>query len=188
MKKFLTMPLVLLTVVCSLVLVGCQSGPTAEELIREALTQELDELKNGANDEFIESMMESADGSFETLGIDEKTFAEAYLDGFDYAIGDIAVNDEGDHATAGVTLKVKSIKGIVESFQSAFEAKLADMDLAALSNEDELMKLGGELLMQATKDAEPKESDLELQYDLKDDTWTPNEDAFNAQVAMAMMA
>ena len=188
MKRLLAAPLVLLAVVCSLALAGCQGGPTAEELIRESLIQEFDELKGGVNDELLENMMKSADGSFETLGIDGKTFAGAYLNGFDYSIGDIAVNDGGDHATADVTVKAKSIKGIIKSFQSAFEAKLGEMDLTALSNEDELVKLGGELLMQATKDAELKESNIKLQYDLTGDTWTPDEDVFNAQIAKALMA
>ena len=187
MKNFLTRPLILLAVACSLVLVGCQSGPTAEELIRDSLTQEFDELKSGANDEFVESMMKSAGGSFETLGIDGKTFAEAYLNGFDYSIGDISVNEAGDHATVAATVKARSIKGIIRSFQNAFEAKLGEADPAELSNEDGLIKLGGELLMQAAKDAELKESNIKLQYDLKDDAWTPDEDVFDAQIAKALM-
>lgn len=187
MKKLFTMPLMVIALICATLLAGCQMGSNAEASIRASLTEKLDELKDGGSEDFVKSVLEGTDESFEQLGMDEAEFVKAYLEGFDYKIGDIEVNEDKGTATADVSLSVKSIRAILEDFQAKFGAELSDKSLLELSDEDELVQLGGDALMQAAEDAKTASRDISLQYDLVDGTWTPNKDVFNAQVTMALM-
>lgn len=97
-KKLLLAPLMAVLVACVVVLSGC-GGPSVEELITEDLTTQFDEVKNGGDD-FLSGLEEASGDEFEQLGIDPKEYAKTYLEGFDYKIGDMTVDEDKGVATA----------------------------------------------------------------------------------------
>ena len=149
MRKKFTVALMALFAACLLVLSGC-GGPSVEELIREDLTTQFDEVKSGEED-FIEGLEESAGDSFDQLGIDASAFAQAYLDGFDYSIDEIVVEDTT--ATATVTLKVKSMGDIVNEFNLQFADYMSTVDLSTIT-EDDLYAAAGQMMLDITNGAE----------------------------------
>ena len=62
---------------------------------------------------------------FEQLGIDPKEYAKSYLEGFDYKIGDVTVDEDKGTATAEVTITCKSMNQIVEDFATQYQEKVA---------------------------------------------------------------
>lgn len=107
-KKLLLAPLMAVLVACVVVLSGC-GGPSVEELITEDLTTQFDEVKNGGDD-FLSGLEEASGDEFEQLGIDPKEYAKTYLEGFDYKIGDVTVDEDKGVATAEVSITCKSMK------------------------------------------------------------------------------
>lgn len=157
-------------------LTGCQSGPSVEELIREDITTEFDSV-TAEDSDFIEGIVESAGDDFETLGIDPKEFASAFLDGFSYKIDGIDVDEENGTAVAKVTMTCKSMGDILTEFQTVFSEKANEIDLTT-ATQDDLYKMGGEVMMGSTENAEPKENELELGYSKDDEgAWNIDDDA-----------
>ena len=117
-KKLLLAPLMAVLVACVVVLSGC-GGPSIEEFITEDLTTQFDEVKNGGDD-FLSGLEEASGDEFEQLGIDPKEYAKTYLEGFDYEIGDVTVDEDKGVATAEVSITCKSMNKIVEDFSSVW--------------------------------------------------------------------
>lgn len=183
MKKKVLVPLAMIVVCCLAMLAGC--GPSTEDMIRNDLTSQFDDIKNDSSD-IADEVAESAGEDFATIGVDAKAFATAYLEGFDYAINDVTV--DGDTATADVTVTCKSLNSILNAFQTSFAAKLNSYDAESLPTEDELNQLAGQLLMEATEAAEPRETACSFTYTKDDDgTWEADESASSAMLN-AMMA
>ena len=136
-KKLLLAPLMAVLVACVVVLSGC-GGPSVEELITEDLTTQFDEVKNGGDD-FLAGLEEASGDEFEQLGIDPKEYAKSYLEGFDYKIGDVTVDEDKGTATAEVTITCKSMNQIVEDFSSQYQEKVAALD--TVPSDDELYKM-----------------------------------------------
>ena len=68
-------------------LAGC-GGKSDADVIRESLTQELDQVKN-LDDAFLSEVTASAEtGGLDQFGIDAKELMKAYFGGFDYRIDD----------------------------------------------------------------------------------------------------
>ena len=100
-KKMLLAPLMAAIALCVFALAGC-GGPSVESLITNDLTQQFDEIKNGGDD-FLSGLEKASGDDFKRLGIDTKKYAKSYLDGFDYKIGDVTVDEDKGTATAEVT-------------------------------------------------------------------------------------
>lgn len=173
MRKKFTVALMALFAACLLVLSGC-GGPSVEELIREDLTTQFDEVKNGEED-FLEGLEEGAGDSFDQLGIDASAFAQAYLDGFDYSIDEIVVEDTT--ATATVTLKVKSMGDIVNEFNLQFADYISTVDLSTIT-EDDLYAAAGQMMLDITNAAELKDVTCNFTYSQDDEgEWSADESA-----------
>lgn len=175
-KKIWAIPMVLVAALCTVLLSAC-GGPSVEELIRQDLESAFGEI-SADDEELVEAMSESSGDSFEMLGIDTQDFAESYLDGFEYKIDEVTVDEENGVATAVVKVKMKSVTDIMTEFSSQFETWIMGLDQSALPTEEELYAKGGEILMDVTKATEPHESDVVIDY-AKDDegTWEAAEDA-----------
>lgn len=183
MKKRFIIMLTALLALCPLVLTGC--GPSAEELIRDDLTSQFEEIKAGDED-LLEGIESSAGEDFEDLGIDPKEFASSYLEGFDYTVNDVTV--DGDTATANVSITVKSMGDIVNEFQLKFTEYLSTADLSTISGEDELYQQAGQLLMDATASAEPKTVECDFTYTKDEDgVWSADESA-ETELVNALMS
>lgn len=161
--------------VAALALVGC-GGPSVEQMVTDNLTKEFEALKKGDDKEFTDAMKKSAGESFDQLGVDPAEYTKTYLDGFDYKINSVKVNDKKDEAVADVTVKVKSMTDIMSTMQTKYGEKIGEMQQQYQSGQlsssdvtqDKLTKLAGEVLVEATKEAKPSSHDIKITYKKND--------------------
>ena len=183
-KKLLLAPLMAVLVACVVVLSGC-GGPSIEELITEDLTTQFDEVKNGGDD-FLSGLEEASGDEFEQLGIDPKEYAKTYLEGFDYKIGDVTVDEDKGVATAEVSITCKSMNKIVEDFSTQYQEKVAALD--TVPSDDELYKMAGQVMVDVTKAAKTKDTKVTFKYSCNDDgEWSADDSATN-EMMNAMMS
>ena len=171
-KKLLLAPLMAVLVACVVVLSGC-GGPSIEELITEDLTTQFDEVKNGGDE-------------FEQLGIDSKEYAKSYLEGFDYKIGDVTVDEDKGVATAEVSITCKSMNKIVEDFSTQYQEKVAALD--TVPSDDELYKMAGQVMVDVTKAAKTKDTKVTFKYSCNDDGEWSADDSVNSEMMDAMLS
>ncbi len=182
-KKLLLAPLMAALVACVVLLSGC-GGPSVEELITDDLTSQFDEVKNGGDD-FLAGLEEASGDEFEQLGIDPKEYAKSYLEGFDYKIGDVTVDEDKGTATAEVTITCKSMNQIVEDFATQYQEKVAALD--SMPSDDELYKMAGQVMVDVTKAAKTKDTTVTFKYTANDDgEWSADDSATN-EMMNAMM-
>ena len=183
-KKLLLAPLMAALVACVVLLSGC-GGPSVEELITNDLTSQFDEIKNGGDD-FLSGLEEASGDEFEQLGIDPKEYAKSYLEGFDYKIGDVTVDEDKGTATAEVTITCKSMNKIVEDFATQYQEKIAALD--TLPSEDDLYKMAGQVMVDVTKAAKTKDTKVTFKYSAnKDNEWSADDSA-TTEMMNAMMS
>ena len=155
-KKLLLAPLMAVLVACVVVLSGC-GGPSVEELITEDLTTQFDEVKNGVDD-FLPGLEEASGDEFEQLGIDPKEYAKSYLEGFDYKIGDVTVDEDKGTATTDVTITCMS-----------------------------MYKMAGQVMVDVTKAAKTKDTKVTFKYTANDDGEWSADDSATTEMMNAMM-
>lgn len=182
-KKLLLAPLMAALVACVVLLSGC-GGPSVEELITNDLTSQFDEIKNGGDD-FLSGLEEASGDEFEQLGIDPKEYAKSYLEGFDYKIGDVTVDEDKGTATAEVTITCKSMNKIVEDFATQYQEKIAALD--TMPSEDELYKMAGQVMVDVTKAAETKDTKVTFKYSANEDNEWSADDSATTEMMNAMM-
>ena len=158
--------------VIGVALAGCQSGPTPEELIRQDITKNFDQIKN-LDDEMIEELSQTMDtSSLEPYGIDGTELIKSMVDGFDYTIDSVTVDEGGGTAVATLTVTSKPMSALYNEVESIFTEILESPDaFELLSDQDALNKKVGEMLMQAVEQIEPTEKQIELTYSKTDDGW-----------------
>ncbi|WP_080797366.1 hypothetical protein [Arabiibacter massiliensis] len=157
-------------------LVSC--GPSAEEVVREGVTKELDSLKN-LDASLVDELAASAGvEQLADFGIDAKEFVSTYLGGFDYRIDDVTVN--GDAATATVTLTCKSFAAYTDALEAASAELAGDESLADLSEEELNQKLGQTIMDAIAAVPATETAPVALTFERKDNVWTPTADAQHA--------
>ncbi len=150
-----------------LALAGC-AATSSEDAIRQAVSQELDIYKN-MDEKAVSMVAESAENEGLTeLGIDGREFAKAVLDGFDYRINDIVVNDKT--ATANVTIISKSMSDFETKFNDAVSELMSSAATSDLSTEN-VEQTVGSLAMETFGNTDIIEEDVELQFELEGNTW-----------------
>ena len=183
-KKLLLAPLMAALVACVVLLSGC-GGPSVEELITNDLTSQFDEIKNGGDD-FLSGLEEASGDEFEQLGIDPKEYAKSYLEGFDYKIGDVTVDEDKGTATAEVTITCKSMNKIVEDFATQYQEKIAALD--TMPSEDDLYKMAGQVMVDVTKAAKTKDTKVTFKYSANEDNEWFADDSATTEMMNAMMS
>lgn len=151
-------------------LIGC--GQSDEEVIREALTAELEGIKTQDAD-FMAEMTADMDASdFATYGVDPQEFMAKYLTGFDYSIDSVSV--DGETATAVVTMTCKSFSAYNDAVEAAANDALTSKDVASMTEAD-INSLAGEIMLSALDGIESVAcAPVTITYNLVDDTWTPS--------------
>ena len=181
-KKLLLVPLMAVVVACVFALSGCGS-PTVEQLISEDLTTQLDEIKN--NDEsFLDGLNKVAGKEFKRVDIKTEEYAKSYLEGFDYKIGSIVVDKDKGTAAAEVTITCKSMSQIQENFATKYQEKVAALD--GSPPEDELYKLAGQVMVDVTKAAKPKDTKVTFKYSVNDDNEWSGDDSNISEMMSAL--
>ena len=170
----------------ALCLFGC-GAPTPEDAIRASLSQALDGIKNGDEAALEELAADMDVDRFSEYGIDSMEFMRAYLDGFDYSIDSIVV-DEGS-ATATVTLQCRSFSQYRDALTAAAKDLVGDRSqLASLSN-DEINASYGTLITDRIEGIGMAPTDpfaITYKLDESSSTWEP-EGAVTHEVSSAIL-
>ena len=157
----------------ALSLTGC--GPSAEDVVRQGVADELERLKTHDAALLDELAAGSGADQLAVYGIDSQTFIAGYLDGFDYRIDEVTI--EGDKATATVVLTSKKLDVFTQALTEATTTLAADESVAALGTE-ELNEKVGQVVLEVLAKVEPTESaPIELPFERKDSTWSPSSGA-----------
>ena len=122
----------------------------------------------------------------EQLGIDPKEYAKSYLEGFDYKIGDVTVDEDKGTATAEVTFTCKSMNKIVEDFATQYQEKVAALDTTP--SEDDLYKMAGQVMVDVTKAAKTKDTKVTFKYSANEDNEWSADDSATTEMMNAMMS
>lgn len=161
-----------LALTCCLGAAACTPEKSPEDIIREDITAELDELKNLEGETLDELVEEMAKTGLEDYGIEADEFIGSLFDGFDYSIDDIAV--EGDSATATVTVTSKSVDTVMNPDPDALYEAIMDAITSGEvdANDDDAVKTwSGAYIMGLLDAVEPTEKTIELAYANGDDGW-----------------
>ena len=165
-------------------LAGC-AGATAEEVISNTLTGELDKVK-ALDGDLIAKVASNMDvDRFNDYGIDSSTFIRAYFDGFDYVIDSIDV-DEGS-ARAQVTLTCKSFSDFRTKLKESSDAMAANADYNSSKSRDEIAAIYGALLMETLQQVNlAPTKPVAFTFVLADNTW-PMKENFESTIASSLL-
>lgn len=175
-RTFAAMIVAVLAVACGITLGACSSGPSAEELIREDLTTNLDEIKNLDDEAMDELAAEMGDLGLGDYGIGAEDLITSMIDGFDYSIDSIDV--EEDTATASVTVTAKSMSELMDLDYDAMSDDILDAVASGevdITDEDAINAWAGEYIMGIIDALEPVEKDITLTYVNGEDGWEMDE-------------
>lgn len=175
-RTFVAMIVAVLAVACGITLGACSSGPSAEELIREDLTTNLDEIKNLDDEAMDELAAEMGDLGLGDYGIGAEDLITSMIDGFDYSIDSIDV--EEDTATASVTVTAKSMSELMDLDYDAMSDDILDAVASGevdITDEDAINAWAGEYIMGIIDALEPVEKDITLTYVNGEDGWEMDE-------------
>ncbi len=166
---------------------GACSGPSPEEVIREDLTANLDRVKE-LDDATVEELVSSMGTlGLETYGIEASDVVRSLLDGFDYTIDDITVDDEGTSAVASVSVTCKSASDFTERINQAATDLATELmndpsGLELISDEEALNARIGEVVMETLDEVELQQTSIEIDYSKTDDGWTASDASELAQI------
>lgn len=173
---------------CALALGGCGLfGPSPEQIVRDGLASDFDMLldKESQARQTMVSNLEST-GALSGLGVDTQGFLDTLLEGMEYEIASVEVDDEAKTATATVELTCKSLTDVATRAQELLNQRAADAGETAISPEETLAWMG-ECLMQAVQEDAPESVELELDCSSDDEgTWSAD-DSVAAAVAGALL-
>ena len=181
--------IVALTCACAMALaltcfVGC-AEKSDEQVIRDALTSELDGYKNHdakAVAWFAEDMDLEELAAFD---VNAEDLARTYLDGFDYRIDDVVIEEDVAYATVTITCKSYSsyLSILAEEKSSLLERSATSKESASAR-----AKAAGEVIISALERTELATCPaLVIRYDRVDNTWKPAETALH-DINMTMLS
>ena len=122
----------------------------------------------------------------EEVGAIMKLFAQYLIEGFDYKIGDVTVDEDKGTATAEVTITCKSMNKIVEDFATQYQEKVAALD--TMPSEDDLYKMAGQVMVDVTKAAKTKDTKVTFKYSANEDNEWSADDSATTEMMNAMMS
>ncbi len=115
-----------------------------------------------------ENAAQAAQDGLNDLGISGQDYASAVLDGFDYSIDDITVNEQA--ATVSMTVVSKSKTDFYNKLNDAVSAFVANPGTEALSEGEKDTQMGS-ITMQAFEQTETVGESIQLQFQLQGTTW-----------------
>ena len=166
---------ILTTLACAFVLsfvcLGGCAGQNDEQMIRAALSQELDAAVNldpgmiAAVEEGMNSGMD-----FSAYGVSGEDLAKSYLDGFGYTIDNVAV--DGDTAKATVTINCKSISDFNDKLDAASDQLIQDIQNG--NAPDDINAAIGTMALDSLNAAEVTSTDpIVITYTKNGNEWEP---------------
>lgn len=146
--------------------VGC--AKSSEDVLRETVAEEFDTYKNLENEALDKIAKTAEEEGLSDLGISGADFANAVLEGFDYRIDSIEINDEV--ANVSVTLTSKSSDDFEDRLSSGVQYFVDSGESVSMSAEEKNMKIG-EITMQSFADTQMIEEQVQIEFQLQDKTW-----------------
>lgn len=171
MKKILVALVAALTLTAGLSLVACSSGESPEDAIRTDLAAQFDPIKNHDQEVMDELTTSVESAGLDQYGISNSDYVASLLDGFDYTVDSVTVAEDGNTATAAVTITCKTFTNATARAEE-LSAEFGESDEILDMSADELNTKIGEIMMQAINETEPKATSCEFGYTLVDGTWT----------------
>lgn len=171
-RMLLTLALTAFLAVFGLGLTAC-GGRSSEDIIRQSVSEAFEQIKTGdAQSEMVkavEGVMNS--GQLKEFNIDADEYLKAYLDGFDYKVGDITVDDKEGTAEVKMTLTVKSAAAVNANFQTKWAAEIQRLQQNPdeVATQGDLYKRAGEVLLQSVKETETSTGEVSIAYKKNDD-------------------
>lgn len=186
MKKGFLVALMSAVLVFSLgMMAGCASPQNQEQLIRESLASELDQLKDADEDVMADlvSSIESGVGAsniaqLESMGLTSQSIVESMLEGFDYTINDVTVN--GDKAVAEVTVKAKNFSEFMTDLTDVVSELMNDPSQLAGMSEDQIMTMVGDKVKEVLANLPLVDSTIDLNFEKSGNMWEPTAGAASA--------
>ena len=127
----------LLALVVCMPLVACSGSSSSSEdpsALKQQVESTLSDLKSCKGEAFQLAVQAVADAGIEDhlnwIGVTDEELTRAYLDNFDYEVGDVSVT--GSSAQARVTIKCRSITAIVKDYLCSGSAGDAEAGKQAL--------------------------------------------------------
>ncbi len=176
LRSLAVMVVAVLAVACGLALGACSSGPSAEDIIREDIATNLDDVKN-MDDATLDGLARQIGSvGLEEYGIDTGTLITSMIDGFDYSIESVEVED--DTATASVTVTAKSMTEFMNFDYDIMADDIVDAVTSGeidATDEDAVNAWVGEYIMGMIDGLEPVEKDITFTYVNGEDGWELDE-------------
>ena len=95
------------------------------------------------------------------------------------------VDKDKGTATAEVTITCKSMNQIQGDFATKYQEKVAALD--GSPSEDELYKMAGQVMLDVTKAAKPKDTKVTFKYSANEDNEWSADDSATTEMMNAMM-
>lgn len=165
-----------------LALAAC--GASGEKAVHDAVTKELESLKqldDKALDQILGTAVASAD--YTQFGVKDREFFEAWMNGFEYSVGDVTVN--GNTAAVEVTITYKPMSAIIARFQNEITRFGFDGTTATMTQE-ELSKETGRILLDSCRSTPTATTSISLSYVKNGNTWEPGP-AFNSELRKPLL-
>ena len=162
-------------------------GKSDEEIIREGISAEFDAIMDKNSEEYQEIVEEvDASAGMDEFGVTGEEFVGSLLDGFDYEITSIEVDDANDTAVCYVTVTSKTFADILPDLEQRITEFMSDPSVYNKST-DELYTMMGEVVMESVDSAEPRPVDLELLCNRDEDGNWSEDDSVEDEISRLLM-
>ena len=163
-------------------------GPSSEEIIREGVASQFEMLMDPDSEEYRE-MVEDLDDSagLGQFGVTGEEFVGSMLNGLDYEITAVEVDEANDEAVCYVTMTCKSFADIMPRLEQRMGELVNDPSVYTMGT-DELYDLLGDEIMQAVDETELHDVDLELEFERDDEGVWSEDDSVEDEVASALLS
>lgn len=163
-------------------------GPSSEEIIREGVASQFEALKD-PNSEGYHEMVEEFEKSAnpDQFGITGEEFFGSMFDGFDYDITAVEVDEANDEAVCYVTMTCKSFADIMPRLEQRAAELATDPSIYTMDTDD-LYDLLGDELIQAVDETDPRDVDLELEFERDDEGVWSEADSLEDELTSALLS
>lgn len=173
------MAMLLMITLCAVT--GCQDN--SEEVIRQSLTEEIDQIKN-LDENMVNEFASSIPGAstLSSVGISSDELVRTLLQGFDGTVDSVTV--DGNTADAVVTFTSKDFSSLADNMDSLEEEMTNDPEQFADMSRQQIKDWVGERTMQMINELpvvthEP----VTITYERDGNTWAPTADAQSKMIS-----
>ncbi len=151
-------------------LAGCADN--SEEVIRESLSEEIDQLKNPDEATLSELSSSMPASTLAQVGLTPDELINALLDGFDGTVDSVTVN--GNTAEAVLTLSSKNFDEVQTALMDLQSNMMDNAEELQSMSADEIKTWAGQQIMTTIQDSPVETHDpITVTYERNGNTWEP---------------